>query len=71
MLIIGKKFLTIMDKETLIRLATPASISLLAISIFSFPMISKANLSGNSIYNPLYIQCVTGVYSKSVGSCSE
>tara|TARA_A100001388_G_C28332055_1_gene294884 strand:- start:322 stop:492 length:171 start_codon:yes stop_codon:yes gene_type:complete len=35
-----------MDKETLIRLATPASIFVLALSIFSFPIISKADLGG-------------------------
>ncbi len=35
-----------MDKETLIRLATPASIFVLALSIFSFQIISKADLGG-------------------------
>ena len=60
-----------MDKETLIRLATPASIALLAISILSFPMVSKANLSGNSKQNPLYIQCVEGGYYKTFGGCGQ
>jgi len=48
-----------MDKETLIRLATPASIFVLALSIFSVPIISKADL-GDWYGNPLYIQCVKG-----------
>ena len=33
-----------MDKETLIRLATPASIALLAMSIFSIPSLTKAGI---------------------------
>ncbi|MDA9741412.1 hypothetical protein N9U92_02030 [Prochlorococcus sp. AH-736-L15] len=49
-----------MDKETLIRLATPASIFVLALSIFSFPIISKASLEFNGKYSPLYIECVGG-----------
>ena len=48
-----------MDKETLIRLATPASIFVLALSIFSVPIISKAEL-GDWRMNPLYIECVRG-----------
>ena len=54
-----------MDKETLIRLATPASIFLLALSIFSVPIISKADLGGlGTKRNPLYISCIsfTGNY---------
>ena len=49
-----------MDKETLIRLATPASIVVLASSIFSVPIITKANY-GNQIgtsSNPMHIVCV-------------
>ena len=44
MLLIGKN-LTIMDKETLIKLATPASITLLAISIIATPLITRADLN--------------------------
>ena len=33
-----------MDEETLIRLAQPAATALLALSIFSVPIISKADL---------------------------
>ena len=58
-----------MDKETLIRLATPASIALLAASIFSVPIMTKAGLDGRGsksdpIYitslanKPLYIACL-------------
>ncbi len=48
-----------MDKETLIRLATPASIFVLALSIFSVPIISKADLGGlGSKYSPVHIKCV-------------
>ena len=51
-----------MDKETLIRLATPASIFVLALSIFSVPIISKADLGGrgSSVYSPIYIDCISG-----------
>tara|TARA_B100002052_G_C15609700_1_gene474708 strand:- start:122 stop:277 length:156 start_codon:yes stop_codon:yes gene_type:complete len=50
-----------MDKETLIKLATPASIFVLALSIFSVPIISKADLGGRGSYSlPLYIKCVGG-----------
>ena len=50
-----------MDKETLIRLATPASILVLALSIFSVPIISKADLGDRgSIVSPIYIDCVSG-----------
>ena len=50
-----------MDKETLIRLATPASIFVLALSIFSVPIISKADLGGwGSSTFPLNIKCVSG-----------
>ena len=41
-----------MDKETLIRLATPASIALLAISIISIPIIARANV--NDAYSSYY-----------------
>ena len=48
-----------MDKETLIRLATPASIALLATSIFSFPIISNASFSNKGTKNdPIHIACV-------------
>ena len=59
-----------MDKETLIRLATPASIFLLSISIISAPIISRKVLIDLSsemmkeinrkgtIFNPISIQCV-------------
>ena len=42
-----------MDKETLIRLATPASIFVLALSIISFPIIARADFPSGafSIYN--------------------
>ncbi len=49
-----------MDKETLIRLATPASIFVLALSIFSVPIIYKADLDNNWSSNPIYVQCVGG-----------
>ena len=52
-----------MDKETLIKLATPASIFALALSIISFPLISKAEFG--SYYDgtplaPIHIKCVGG-----------
>ena len=49
-----------MDKETLIRLATPASIALLATSIFSFPLITKANYGKalGTVNDPIYIICL-------------
>ena len=48
-----------MDKETLIRLATPASIFVLALSIFSVPIISKADLGGlgTNYFNPIHVKC--------------
>ena len=50
-----------MDKETLIRLATPTSIFVLALSIFSVPIISKADLGGRgSMFSPIYIECIGG-----------
>ncbi|MDC2995440.1 hypothetical protein OAZ93_02525 [Prochlorococcus sp. AH-736-F09] len=57
-----------MDKETLIRLATPASIFALAISIGTLPLTVKAygdnvNISGSvSIRTPGYldIKCFSG-----------
>ena len=51
-----------MDKETLIRVATPASISLLALSIFSLPLTVRAY--GDSIR----IQGTVDVFCK-FGSC--
>jgi len=52
-----------MDKETLIKLATPASIFALALSIISFPLISKAEFGsyydGTPSY-PIHIKCVGG-----------
>ncbi len=51
-----------MDKETLIRLATPASITLLALSIFSIPFMGKADVTsaniGESFFYPLYVKLV-------------
>ena len=44
-----------MDKETLIRLATPASIFLLAVSIITYPLIANASHRHNSSTNPLYV----------------
>ena len=50
-----------MDKETLIRLATPASIFVLALSIISVPIITKAGLDGRGGYlSPIHIECVSG-----------
>ena len=52
-----------MDKETLIKLATPASIFVLALSIFSVPMISKADLGGyGGKYSPIHVK-VTNAYA--------
>ena len=47
-----------MDKETLIRLATPASIFVLAVSIISLPLISKADWEYNSRNYPFYVEHV-------------
>ena len=45
-----------MDKETLIRLATPASIFVLALSILTAPLVSNADLGGKgSSSNPIYV----------------
>ena len=50
---------SIMDKETLIKLAQPAATLLLAISILSLPIISKADWgSSNSRYRPIYVEIV-------------
>ena len=52
-----------MDKETLIRLATPASIFALALSIVSLPLISKAefgNYWDGAPNHPIHIKCVGG-----------
>ena len=52
-----------MDKETLIRLATPASIFVLALSIFSVPIISKADLGGyGAKYSPIHVE-ITNPYA--------
>ena len=53
-----------MDKETLIKLATPASIVALAISIFSIPLITKAEFpSFRGSYS-------TPIHVKHINSCS-
>ena len=50
-----------MDKETLIRLATPASIFALALSIISAPIVSNADLGSKGSYsNPIIIGCKYG-----------
>jgi len=49
-----------MDKETLIRLATPAAIVLLALSIFSAPRITRADLYGGETF-----------YIKHLNSCAD
>jgi len=44
-------FYTIMDKETLIKLAQPAATALLALSIISIPLIAKAEFfSGATVW---------------------
>ena len=51
-----------MDKETLIRLATPASIFVLALSIVSVPLLSKADVTssyvGEKDWKPIYVKLV-------------
>ena len=53
-----------MDKETLIRLATPLSIFALALSITTLPFIAKASGvmavegSGMSMYRPIHVKMV-------------
>ena len=51
-----------MDKETLIRLATPASIFALALSILSIPLLSKADVTrygiGEDSWTPVYVKIV-------------
>ena len=49
-----------MDKETLIRLATPASIFALAISITTLPFIANAYGPGEKggLYAPLHVRIV-------------
>jgi len=54
-----------MDKETLIKLATPLSIFALALSITSLPFIAKASgvmqvegSSGNRYNRPLHVKMV-------------
>ena len=47
-----------MDKETLIRLAQPAATALLALSIFSVPIVSKADWGGRGTKSsPIHIVC--------------
>lgn len=46
-----------MRKDDWIRLAMPASISLLAISIFTIPFVVKAQLNVNgSFSDPIYVK---------------
>ncbi len=48
-----------MDKETFLRLAQPLATCLLALSIVSIPVMSKADLGGlGTKKNPLYIVCL-------------
>ncbi|WP_320663873.1 hypothetical protein [Prochlorococcus sp. MIT 1223] len=48
-----------MDKETLLRLAQPAATSLLALSIFSIPMVAMAGFGGKgTLDNPIYVRCI-------------
>ena len=49
-----------MDKETLIRLATPASIFALALSIATLPFIANAYgpFEDGGKYNPLHVKIV-------------
>ena len=52
-----------MDKENLIRLAQPAATFALAISIISYPVLVKSEVS--NIFNgdptrPIHIKCVGG-----------
>ena len=57
-----------MKKRFLIQLATPVSITLLAISIFSVPKILKADICNNSNYvgenrrNPVYVEITNPYY---------
>ena len=44
-----------MEKETIIKLAQPAAIALLAISIMSIPFIVKAEYSRGGYSSPVYI----------------
>ena len=49
-----------MDKETLIRMATPASITLLALSIATYPLVANAYdryEKGGALY-PLHVKVV-------------
>tara|TARA_A100001388_G_scaffold108023_1_gene79265 strand:+ start:117 stop:392 length:276 start_codon:yes stop_codon:yes gene_type:complete len=63
-----KVFFKIMNKKFLIQLATPASISLLAISIFSVPKTLNADVCNKSSYvgenrrNPVFVE-ITNPYS--------
>ena len=51
-----------MEKETLIRLATPLSIFALALSILSIPLLSKADVTsygiGENKYYPVYVKII-------------
>ena len=57
-----------MNKKFLIQLATPISITLLAISIFSVPKILNADICNNSSYvgenrrNPVYVEITNPYY---------
>ena len=57
-----------MNKKSLIQLATPASISLLAISIFSVTKILNADVCNNRSYvgenrrNPVYVEITNPYY---------
>ena len=56
-----------MDKKTLIRLATPASIFVLALSIFSLPLTVKAYGDSVRIDGVVSISCLVG---NPAGGCS-
>ena len=51
-----------MDKETLIRLATPASIFVLALSILTAPLVSNADVTvvgrGEWDTHPIFVKLV-------------
>ena len=61
MLRIGK-YLPIMDKETLIKLATAASIFVLALSILTAPLVSNADVTvvgrGEWDTHPIFVKLV-------------
>tara|TARA_Y100000766_G_scaffold220722_1_gene192802 strand:+ start:214 stop:444 length:231 start_codon:yes stop_codon:yes gene_type:complete len=50
-----------MRKEDWLKLATPASICLLAASIFSIPLLTNAQITQNgSTFDPVHIVCDSG-----------